>query len=112
VERLSGEDQLILWPDQVWPQDIGAMGVFDGRSLLDSDGRFQIGTAKQAVEARLHLLRRFRQVLYVPQRGLGVVHDEHRHFAQACLAEGIAKRAVRGMPTIDGPSYGATRLRA
>ena len=40
------------------------------------------------------------------------VYDEHRHFAQACLAEGIAKRAVRGMPTIDGPSYGATRLRA
>jgi diacylglycerol O-acyltransferase / wax synthase len=71
VERLSAEDQLILWPDEVWPQDIGAMGVLDGKSLLDSDGRFQIETAKQAVEARLHLLPRFRQVLYVPRRGLG-----------------------------------------
>ena len=40
-------------------------------SLLDSDGRFRIETAKQAVEGRLHLLPRFRQVLYEPRRGLG-----------------------------------------
>jgi diacylglycerol O-acyltransferase len=71
VERLSAEDQLILWPDEVWPQDIGALGVLDGARLLDSDGRFQIEAAKQAVEGRLHLLPRFRQVLYVPRRGLG-----------------------------------------
>jgi diacylglycerol O-acyltransferase / wax synthase len=71
VERLSADDQLILWPDEVWPQDIGALGVLDGRSLLDSDGRFRIEAAKQAVEARLHLLPRFRQVLYEPRRGLG-----------------------------------------
>jgi diacylglycerol O-acyltransferase len=71
VERLSAEDQLILWPDEVWPQDIGALGILDGTSLLDSDGRFRIEAAKQAVEGRLHLLPRFRQVLYVPRRGLG-----------------------------------------
>src|SRR5215207_5032511 len=71
VERLSAEDRLILWPDEVWPQDIGALAVLDGSSLLDSDGRFRIETAKQAIEGRLHLLRRFRQVLYVPRRGLG-----------------------------------------
>jgi diacylglycerol O-acyltransferase / wax synthase len=71
VERLSADDQLILWPDEVWPQDIGALGVLDGTSLLDSDGRFRLETAKQAVEGRLHLLPRFRQVLYVPPRGLG-----------------------------------------
>jgi diacylglycerol O-acyltransferase / wax synthase len=71
MERLSAEDRLILWPDQVWPQDIGALGVLDGSSLLDTDGRFRIETAKQAVEGRLHLLPRFRQVLYVPQRGFG-----------------------------------------
>jgi hypothetical protein len=71
IERLSAEDRLILWPDQVWPQDIGALGVLDGSGLLDSDGRFRIEAAKQAVEARLHLLPRFRQVLYVPRRGLG-----------------------------------------
>jgi diacylglycerol O-acyltransferase / wax synthase len=47
------------------------VGVLDGRSLLDSEGRFQIEAAKHAVEGRLHLLPRFRQVLYVPRRGLG-----------------------------------------
>jgi diacylglycerol O-acyltransferase len=71
LERLSAEDRLILWPDKVWPQDIGAVGVLDGSSLIDSDGSFRIEAAKQAIEGRLHLLRRFRQVLYVPRRGLG-----------------------------------------
>jgi diacylglycerol O-acyltransferase / wax synthase len=71
VERLSAEDQLILWPDEVWPQDIGALGVLDGTRFLDSDGRFRIETAKQAVEDRLPFLPRFRQVLYEPRRGLG-----------------------------------------
>ena len=70
LDRLSAEDRLILWPDEVWPQDIGAVGVLDGSSLLDSDGRFRIEAAKQAIEGRLHL-RRFRQVLCVPRRGLG-----------------------------------------
>jgi diacylglycerol O-acyltransferase / wax synthase len=71
VERLSADDRLILWPDEVWPQDIGALGVLDGRSLLRSDGSFRLEAAKQAIEGRLHLLPRFRQVLYVPRRGLG-----------------------------------------
>ncbi|HEX6760495.1 MAG TPA: wax ester/triacylglycerol synthase domain-containing protein [Propionibacteriaceae bacterium] len=71
VERLSAEDRLILWPDEVWPQDIGALGVLDGSSLLDSGGRFRIEAARRALEGRLHLLRRFRQVLYLPRRGLG-----------------------------------------
>ena len=70
VERLSADDQLILWPDEVWPQDIGALGVLDGTGLLDFDGSFRIETAKRAVEGRLHLLPRFRQVLYEPRRGL------------------------------------------
>jgi len=30
LERLSAEDRLILWPDPIWPQDIGALGVLDG----------------------------------------------------------------------------------
>jgi diacylglycerol O-acyltransferase / wax synthase len=71
VERLSADDRLILWPDEVWPQDIGALGVLDGSSMIDSSGRFQIEVAKRAIEARLDLLPRFRQILYVPRRGLG-----------------------------------------
>jgi diacylglycerol O-acyltransferase len=71
MERLSAEDRLILWPDEVWPQDIGALGVLDGSNLLDSKGQFRMEAVKRAVEGRLHLLPRFRQVLYVPRRGLG-----------------------------------------
>ena len=71
LERLTAEDRLILWPDEAWPQDIGAVGVLNGSSLLESDGRFRIEAAKQAIAGRLHLLPRFRHVLYVPRRGLG-----------------------------------------
>jgi diacylglycerol O-acyltransferase len=71
MERLTAEDRLMLWPDERWPQDIGALAVLDGASLTDPDGRFRIEAVRQAVEARLHLVPRFRQVLHVPGRGLG-----------------------------------------
>jgi diacylglycerol O-acyltransferase / wax synthase len=71
LDRLSADDRLILWPDAVWPQDVGALVILDGGSLLDADGGFRIDAARDAVEARLHLLPRFRQVLVEPRRGLG-----------------------------------------
>jgi len=71
MERLSAEDRLMLWPDELWPQDIGALAILDGDSLLDSDGRFRIDEVRRAVEARLHLVPRFRQLLRVPAPGLG-----------------------------------------
>ena len=71
MERLTAEDRLMLWPDENWPQDIGALAVLDGAGLLDPDGRFFLDAARQAVAARLHLVPRFRQVLRVPPRGLG-----------------------------------------
>jgi diacylglycerol O-acyltransferase / wax synthase len=71
MERLTAEDRLMLWPDERWPQDIGALAVLDGAGLLDASGRFRIETARRAVEARLHLVPRFRQVLRVTRRGLG-----------------------------------------
>jgi diacylglycerol O-acyltransferase / wax synthase len=71
VERLTAEDLMMLWPDQVWPQDIGALAVLDGSSLLDPDGRFRIESAREAVAARLHLVPRFRQLLYEPPRRQG-----------------------------------------
>jgi len=71
MERLTAEDRLMLWPDDRWPQDIGALAVLDGASLLDPGGQFRIEAARQAVEARLHLVPRFRQLLHVPRRGLG-----------------------------------------
>ena len=71
VGRLSAEDRLILWPDEVWPQDVGAQGVLDATNLFDSDGRFRMEATTQAIEGRLHLFPRFRQVLDMPGRGLG-----------------------------------------
>ena len=71
VDRLTAEDRLMLWSDESWPQDIGALAVLDGRTLIDSDGRFRIEVALEAIHRRLHLLPRFRQILYQPRRGLG-----------------------------------------
>jgi diacylglycerol O-acyltransferase len=71
IERLTAEEQIMLWPDEIWPQDIGAIAVLDGSNLLDRDGRFQIESVREVVAARLHLVPRFRQLLYVPPRELG-----------------------------------------
>jgi len=71
VDRLTAEDRLILWPDEIWPQDIGALAVLEGGSLLDASGHLRIEAVREAIEGRLHLLPRFRQLLYVPRRGLG-----------------------------------------
>jgi diacylglycerol O-acyltransferase / wax synthase len=71
MERLTAEDQLMLWPDEIWPQDIGALAVLDGSSLLDPGGRLRIEAIREAVAGRLHLVPRFRQLLYVPPRRLG-----------------------------------------
>lgn len=69
LERVSADDRLILWPDVVWPKDVGALAILDAGNLLRADGSFRIEAARDAVEARLHLLPRFRQVLYEPGRG-------------------------------------------
>jgi hypothetical protein len=30
VDRLTDEDQRMLWPHEIWPQEIGALTVLDG----------------------------------------------------------------------------------
>jgi WS/DGAT/MGAT family acyltransferase len=71
IERLSDEDALMLWPDEVWPQDVGALVMLAGERLLDDDGRLRIEAVRDAVASRLHLVPRFRQLLRVPPRRLG-----------------------------------------
>ena len=62
----------MLWPEELgWSQDIGALAILDGRRLLDADGRFRIETAREQIGRRLHLVPRFRQLLYRPRFGLG-----------------------------------------
>ena len=70
MDRLTAEDLLMLWPDEIWPQEIGALAILNG-SLLDPSGRFRIEAVRDVVAARLHLVPRFRQLLCVPRRGLG-----------------------------------------
>ena len=33
VDWLTDEDQRMLWPDEFWPQEIGALAVLDGGAL-------------------------------------------------------------------------------
>ena len=62
----------MLWPEELgWSQDIGALAILDGRRLLDADGRFRIEPARDEIRRRLHLVPRFRQLLYRPRFGLG-----------------------------------------
>jgi diacylglycerol O-acyltransferase / wax synthase len=72
MDRLSAQDLMSLWPEELgWPEDIGALAILDGRSLLDADGRFLVERAREQVRRRLHLAPRFRQLLYRPGFGLG-----------------------------------------
>lgn len=71
MERLTAEDLVMLWPDERWPQEIGCLAVLDGGCLLDADGRLLIEKVRAAIAGRLHLLPRFRQLLYRPRLGLG-----------------------------------------
>ena len=54
MERLTAEDRLMLWSDGSWPQDIGALAILDGRTLLEPDGRLRIETVRAAIASRLH----------------------------------------------------------
>jgi diacylglycerol O-acyltransferase len=71
IDRLTSLDRLMLGASKRWPQDIGALAILDGTSLLDSTGELRIDAVREAIASRLHLVPRFRQVLLVPRRGLG-----------------------------------------
>ncbi len=71
IDRLTSLDRLMLGASKRWPQDIGALAILDGTSLLDPTGELRIDAMREAIASRLHLVPRFRQVIHVPQRGLG-----------------------------------------
>src|SRR6266545_5570143 len=72
IERLTAPDLMLIWPEEEgWPQDIGALAILDGEPLLDPDGRFLIDAAREHIGRRLHMLPRFRQLLFWPGLGLG-----------------------------------------
>lgn len=53
-----------------WPQDIVAVAMLDGASLLGPDG-FAIDRIRGTLDRRLHLVPRLRQVIRTPSRWLG-----------------------------------------
>jgi diacylglycerol O-acyltransferase len=72
IERLSASDIFLLqWDDFGWSGDIGALAILDGTSLLDHEARVRVEDVRRHLEARLHLVPRFRQRLYRPRLGLG-----------------------------------------
>ena len=72
MERLSAQDLMMLWPEEVgWSQDIGALAILDGRRLIDATGRFRTELVREEVLRRLHLVPRFRQLLFRPAFGVG-----------------------------------------
>ena len=72
LERLTASDLfLLLWDDYGWSTDIGGLAILDGTSLLDDEGRVRVDAVRRHLEPRLHLVPRFRQLLYRPRRGRG-----------------------------------------
>ena len=72
MERLTALDLMAIWPEERgWSDDIGALAILDGGGLLDGEGRFPIEAVRERIGRRLHLVPRFRQLLYRPRRGLG-----------------------------------------
>jgi len=70
LERLTASDLFLLqWDDSGWFSDIGGLAILDGSCLLDDDGRVRIDAVQGHLEPRLHLVPRFRQLLYRPRRG-------------------------------------------
>ncbi|HEX6302377.1 MAG TPA: wax ester/triacylglycerol synthase family O-acyltransferase [Acidimicrobiia bacterium] len=71
IDRLTPLDRLMLGASRRWPQDIGALAILDGATLFDASGRLRMEAIRHAIEARLHLVPRFRQLIHTPRRGFG-----------------------------------------
>jgi diacylglycerol O-acyltransferase / wax synthase len=72
LDRLTASDLWALWADDFgWSEDIGVLAILDGTRLRDDAGRIRIEAVRRAIEPKLHLVPRFRQLLYRPGWGLG-----------------------------------------
>jgi Wax ester synthase-like Acyl-CoA acyltransferase domain len=93
MERLTAADLSMVWPEDFgWPQDIGALAILDGSASLDEHGRLPIERIRDQIERRLHLVPRFRQLLYMPPKGLGwpLWWTRHRSIVHVAVREAVA----------------------
>jgi len=71
IERLSPQDLITLWPDEVGClQDMGVVATVGGRGPV-ADGGLLVDAVRARLGSRLHLAPRLRQVVHVPPPGLG-----------------------------------------
>jgi len=92
--------------DYGWSSDIGGLAILDGTSLLDYDGRVRIEAIREHLEPRLHLVPRFRQLLYRPRLGLGAflrLHHAVADGAAALAAFGVLLDRASDTPTLIEP---------
>jgi diacylglycerol O-acyltransferase / wax synthase len=72
LDRLTASDLfLLMWDDYGWCSDIGGLAILDGTNLFDRDTHVRVDAVRRHIEPRLHVVPRFRQLLYRPRRGLG-----------------------------------------
>ncbi|HET9647343.1 MAG TPA: wax ester/triacylglycerol synthase domain-containing protein [Microlunatus sp.] len=74
MDRVTAEDEAILWPDPQWPQEVGALAILDGATLLDGGGGLRpaaLAEAADVIAGRIHRVPRLRQLLHTPPRLLG-----------------------------------------
>jgi hypothetical protein len=97
LDRVTAADLMLIWPEeQGWPQYIGALVILDGGALFAADGAFLIGVVREAIDRRLHLVPRFRQVLCAPRQ---LRADEPRE-PRAAPSRRVALRSWRSGPVM------------
>jgi len=67
-DRLSPQDSVFLHlEDEHQPLHVGSLAYFEAGPLLGADGRFDLARVRRRIEARLHLVPRFRKrIMTVP----------------------------------------------
>lgn len=84
IDRITPEDEVVLWPDALWPQENCALLILEATPDL--------AVVRNLVGAQLHVEPRLRRRLVVPPRRLGApvwVDDQefriHRHVRELAV---------------------------